>query len=192
MNAPLILAFGDSLTAGYGLAAFQSFAAQLEAMLQPSHRGARVINAGMSGDTTAAALKRLPRELSRLKQRPDLAIVELGANDPLRGIPLPTTKANLDSIIVELERMGMKVLLARMEAPSLLGAFGDSCSAIYTELASKHGIASAPFFPKGVLANPALCLRDRIHPNALGTAAIAKGFLPAVIAALDHESARAA
>jgi acyl-CoA thioesterase-1 len=182
--APTILAFGDSLTAGYGLPNAQSFAAQLEKALQQRHPGAVVVNAGLSGDTTATALNRLPKLLSSLKAKPDLAIVELGANDLLRGIPNAATRANLDAIIVDLARIGIPVLLARMEAPALLGAFGKACDAIYTELAARHGIPSAAFFPRGVLANPALCLRDRIHPNAQGVAAIVKGFLPAVLEAL--------
>lgn len=186
MSAPLILALGDSLTAGYGLATFQSFAAQLETGLQARHHGAKVINAGVSGDTTTAALKRLPRELGRLKAKPDLAIVELGANDLLRGIPLTVTRANLDTIIVDLLRIDIPVLLATMEAPRVLGAFGDACAAMYADLAARHGIPAAPFFPQGVLANTSLCLRDGIHPNALGIAAVTKGFLPAVITALGR------
>jgi acyl-CoA thioesterase-1 len=185
MSAPLILALGDSLTAGYGLATFQSFAAQLETALQITHHGAKVINAGVSGDTTTAALKRLPRELGRLKAKPDLAIVELGANDLLRGIPLTVTRANLDTIIAELIRIDIPVLLATMEAPPALGAFGQAYAAMYADLAARHRIPATPFFPKGVLANPSLCLRDGIHPNALGIAAVAKAFLPAVIAALE-------
>ncbi|MET0377032.1 MAG: arylesterase [Rhizorhabdus sp.] len=191
-NAPLILALGDSLTAGYGLAPHQSFAAQLEQLLQTHHADAKVINAGVSGDTTIGALKRLPRELSRLKAKPDLAIVELGANDLLRGIPLTQTRANLDTIIAELKRINIPVLLAKMEVPALFGAFGQACAAIYDDLAAKHGIPSAPFFPIGVLANPRLCLRDGIHPNALGIAAIAEGFAPVVRSALDARDAEAA
>ncbi|KKC25342.1 arylesterase [Sphingomonas sp. SRS2] len=192
MTAPFILAFGDSLTAGYGLAAYQSFAAQLERQLQSSHAGAKVINAGVSGDTTTAALKRLSRELSRLKARPDLAIVELGANDLLRGIPLTQTRANLDIIITDLTRIGIPVLLAKMEAPASFGAFGQACATLYDDLAAKHDIPVAPFFPKDVLANPRFCLRDGIHPNALGIAAIAEAFVPAVRSALKAPSARAA
>lgn len=101
---PLILAFGDSLTEGYGLAAADSFPNQLQALLQPRHPGARVINAGVLGDTTTSALARLPRLLTKLSSRPDLVIVELGANDLLRGIPLETTRANLDAILTELSR----------------------------------------------------------------------------------------
>ncbi|WP_340315644.1 arylesterase [Rhizorhabdus argentea] len=189
MSAPVILALGDSLTAGYGLATFQSFAAQLETALQPTHRGARVTNAGVSGDTTTAALKRLPRELGRLKAKPDLAIVQLGANDLIRGIPLTVTRVNLDTIIAELIRIDIPVLLATMEAPAILGAFGRAYATMYADLAAKHRIPATPFFPSGVLANPSLCLRDGIHPNALGIAAVTRAFLPVVIAALESGGA---
>jgi acyl-CoA thioesterase I len=88
--------------------------------------------------------------------------------------------------------MGIPVLLARMEAPAFLGSFGAACTSIYTDLAARHGIPSAPFLPKGVLANPAMCLYDRVHPNARGVEAIARNFLPAVIAALPSSEAAAA
>ncbi len=124
--------------------------------------------------------------------RPDLVIVELGANDLLRGIPPATTTANLDWILGELERCGLPVLLAKMEAPALLGAFGRECTAIYERLAAKYRVPVAPFFPAGVLAHPAFTLRDRIHPNAEGTTLIARAFLPAVEAALSDKDLRAA
>lgn len=184
MSALSILAFGDSLIAGYGLAPSESFTARLEALLQGTHTGAKVINAGISGDTSGAALARLPRVLSQLKVRPDLAIVQLGANDLLTGVPLTTTRTNLDIIVAELMRAGIPVLLATIEAPAWFGSFGQACAAVYADLAGKHGIRCAPFFPKGVFANPAYCLHDRVHPNTSGTDAIARGFLPAVLSAL--------
>lgn len=189
---PLVLAFGDSLTEGYGLTPSQSFASQLEHLLRQRHPGARVVNAGVSGDTTASALARLPKLLSGLRQVPDLVIVELGANDLLRGIPLERTHANLDAILTELKRCKLSVLLAQMDAPSFLGIFGQACTALYADLATRHGVALAPFLPRGVLGNPALTLRDRIHPNAKGTALIASRFLPAVEAALDATTEQAA
>lgn len=189
---PLILAFGDSLTEGYGLPASQSFAAQLETLLKVRHPAARVINAGLSGDTTSTARTRLAGVLSGLRSAPDLVIVELGANDLLRNIPLHVTRANLDAIVTEVRRCGLPVLLAQMEAPRFLGAFGRQCSAIYGELAERHGIATAPFLPRGLLGNPALTLPDRVHPNAAGAAMIAQRFLPAVEAALDDRPSRAA
>lgn len=187
-----ILVFGDSLTEGYGLAHHQNFPSQLEALLRAHFADARVINAGRSGDTTTSALARLPKVLSTLKGAPDLVIVELGANDLFRGIPLETTRANLDAILTELKRCGLPVILAQMDAPSFLGAFGQSCTAIFAELAARHGTALAPFLPNGLLGNRALTLPDRVHPNAAGTALIAKTFLPFVTDALDRARRRAA
>jgi len=197
---PTILAFGDSLTEGYGLASSQSFPSQLETLLQARHPGAAVINAGRSGDTTISAADRLPQVLSQLGRRrdlvpdlvPNLVIVELGANDLLQGIPLETTSANLDAILFELGRRGFPALLAQMEPPAFLGAFARGCAAIYTELGARHGVAVAPFLPKGIIGNPALTLRDRVHPNAAGTALIAREFLPAVERELDRLTRQAA
>lgn len=189
---PYILAFGDSLTEGYGLARSDSFASQLEGFLRVRHPMARVENAGVSGDTTASARQRLPRVLSGLSATPDLVIVELGANDPLRGLSLEATRANLDAILQELQRCRLPVLLARMNPPAMLGAFGRACAALYDDLAAKHGVAVAAFFPDGVLGHPALTLRDRVHPNARGVAMIARGLLPAVEAALRSARSQAA
>jgi acyl-CoA thioesterase-1 len=118
--------------------------------------------------------------------------VELGANDLLRGIALDTTRANLGAILTELERCGLRALLAQMDPPRFLGAFGQSCSEIYRELGTRHRVPVAPFLPAGILGNPTLTLRDRIHPNAAGVGLIAKGFLPAVEAALATGVGRAA
>lgn len=183
-GGPFVLAFGDSLTAGYGLASSQSFAAQLEASLRRRWHTANVQNAGVSGDTSESALRRLPRLLSTLGRKPDLTIVELGANDFLRGIPLERTRANLDAILVELRRCGLPVLLAAMEAPRALGAFAERCDAVYADLARKHGAALAPFFPPGVLGMPSLTLHDRIHPNAAAIALVVRAMEPAIISAL--------
>ncbi len=117
LTAPLLLAFGDSLVAGYGLPASQSFPAQLQHRLGERHEGVRVINAGVSGNTTSAALRRLPAVLSRLTGRPDLAIVQIGANDVLRGFAPAQTRANVDAILTELGRCGIPVLLTTLEPP---------------------------------------------------------------------------
>ncbi|WCT72641.1 arylesterase [Sphingomonas naphthae] len=190
--SPLILAFGDSLTAGYGLGAKESFAAQLEASIRGRMPLARVQNAGVSGDTSERALARLPRLLSSLLRRPDLAIVELGANDFLRGIPLERTRANLDAIITELSRCGIPVMLAAMQAPRSLGAFAEKCDALYADLARKNAIPVVPFFPAGVIGNPGLTLPDRIHPNAAAIRLIVRGMLPAVLDALISQRGIAA
>lgn len=189
---PYLLAFGDSLTEGYGLARHQSFPSQLDTLLRATYPLVKVDNAGLSGDTTHSALARLPAVLSRLKARPDLVIVELGANDLLRGIPLATTRRNLGAVLDDIARCGLPVLLARMDAPAWLGAFGRDCSAIYEALGVSHGVPVAPFMPPGLLGNPARTLADRIHPNAEGAAQIARTFLPAVEAALATSISRAA
>ncbi|KQX25049.1 MULTISPECIES: arylesterase [unclassified Sphingomonas] len=190
--SPYIIAFGDSLTEGYGLPRHQSFASQLEALLRCDHPRPRVDNEGASGDTTQSALARLPRILSRLDNRPDLVIVELGANDLLRGIPLATTRRNLDAILMELGRCQLPVLLARMDAPAWLGGLGRDCTALYDTLGQAHGVPVAPFLPPGVLGHPRLTLPDRVHPNAEGYARIARAFLPAVQDALRAGRTRAA
>ncbi|WP_160299247.1 arylesterase [Sphingomonas sp. SRS2] len=184
MTAPVILAFGDSLIAGYGVEPSQSFAAQLEVQMQTHQAGIRVINAGVSGDTTSDALARLPQVLEHLAERPDLAIVQLGANDLLRRTSLKTIRANLDAIIAELKRNGIPVLLATIEAPVFFGAFGRACAAVYQDLSNKHAIRCASFLPRGMFGSRTYCLRDRLHPNAHGISTIAKRFRLAVIAAL--------
>ncbi len=181
---PFVLALGDSLTAGYGLARDQSFAAQLEALLRRRHPDARVHNAGVSGDTSAGGLARLPRVLASLTQRPDLAIVELGANDLLRGIAPERMRANLDAILSELARCGIPVLLAGMLAPAFLGAFAGRYNAIFPDLARAHGVPLYPFFLAGVVGDPALTLADRLHPNARAVGIVAGRILPHVEAAL--------
>ena len=189
---PYVLAIGDSLTAGYGLTAAHAFPAQLQCLLRERHRHAVVQNAGVSGDTSGMALARLPRLLSSLRRLPGLAIVELGANDLLRAVQPQQTRANLDAILGELERCGIPVLIAAMEAPRFLGRFAAACDAIYTDLAAKHGVPVRPFFPPGVLGNPALTLPDRLHPNARAIALIAEHLAPAVLSALDARQEAAA
>ena len=181
---PFLLAIGDSLTAGYGLARQDAFPAQLQLRLRSHHADALVENAGVSGDTSAGALARLPPLLSSLRARPDLTIVELGANDLLRGMPLATTRSNLEAILTELARCRIPALIAAMSAPRSLGAFARACDAVYADLAAKHRVPVHPFYPPGVLGSPALALPDRLHPNARAITLIAEHMLPAVLAAL--------
>ena len=185
MPQPLhLLAFGDSLTAGYGLSRPHSFPSQLEALLRERHPGATVHNAGVSGDTSAGGRARLPRLLSGLNRRPDLAIVELGANDLLRGIAPETMRANLDAILRELARCGIPALLAGMLAPPFLGAFAGRYNAVFPTLAAQHGVPLYPFFLDGVVGDPGLTLADGIHPNARAIGIVAARILPHVEAAL--------
>lgn len=191
-DAPWILAFGDSLTAGYGLAADASFARRLELLLRRHWPRAVVHNGGVSGDTTESGLRRLAPLLAALTAKPDLAIVELGANDLLRGIPPARSRANLDAILEEFVRCGIPVLLATLEAPAFLGPVAAGYNAIYPQLAAKHGVPTAPFFPAGILGHPDHVLADRLHPNARAIERIADAFLPAVLDALREARARAA
>lgn len=186
---PFVLAIGDSLTAGYGLAAHEAFPARLQARLRARWPQATVQNAGVSGDTTADALRRLPRLLAGLKARPDLAIVEIGANDLLRGIGPAAARANLDAIVTELQRCGIPVLLATLDLPPLLAALAGGHATIYADVATRHGIPATPFFPAGVLGHPALVLADRLHPNARAIEMAAEAVEPAAVRMLEHVAA---
>lgn len=191
-NRPFILAFGDSLTAGYGLPRDQSFPHQLQRLLRERQPGAVVHNAGVSGDTTAGGRARLPGVLSRLPAKPDLAIVELGANDLIRGVAPERTRDNLDWIVGELGRCGIPVLLAGMMAPPFLGAYGKRFNAVFADVAAAHGVPLDPFFLQGVMGDPSLTLADRIHPNGRAIGIVARRLLPDVEAALRGEGFRTA
>lgn len=189
---PTILALGDSLTAGYGLAPDQSFPRQLQALLRVRHPDAIVHNAGVSGDTSAGGLARLPRVLARLSAKPDLAIVELGANDLLRCIAPERMQGNLDAIVAELKRCGIPVLLAGMWAPPFLGSFAERYNRVFPALAKQRGVPLYPFFLAGVAGDPRLTLADRVHPNAQAIGIVAKRILPHVEAALASHAVTAA
>lgn len=184
--APVVLAFGDSLTAGYGLPSDQSFAAQLQAALRRDRPGARVLNAGVSGDTTAGGLARLPRVLSGLSAHPDLAIVELGANDLLRGIDPGETRRNLDGILHALTQARIPVLVAGMMAPPFLGPFAWRFNEVFGAVAAAHGAALYPFFLDGVVGDPTLVLADGLHPNARAIGIVTERILPTVVASLSR------
>ncbi len=178
-----LLAFGDSLTSGWGLAARDAFPAQLERALHAAGRKTvRVIASGVAGDTSAGGRARLAWSLA---DRPDAAIVELGANDGLRGIDPASTYGNLDAILAELKRRGIPVLLAGMYAPPNLGSeYGEAFNAIYPRLAERHGVVLYPFFLEGVAVEPALNQPDGIHPNGDGVAVIVERILPYVMRVL--------
>lgn len=183
--AKLVLAFGDSLTAGYLLPPGNGFAPQLEAALHAKGIAATVHNAGVSGDTTAQGRARLNWVLSGLKATPDLAIVELGPNDMLRGQPVAAAKANLDAILTEFGRRHIPVLLAGMYAtPNLGRAYATEFNAMYPALAKAHGVPLYPFFMAGVVGVPGMQLADGMHPTKAGVAVIVRGILPRVAAAL--------
>ena len=176
-----ILAFGDSLTAGFGLGPGQGFVPQLERALAEEGVAARVIDAGVSGDTTAGGLARLDWALA---DRPDLVILELGANDMLRGVDPAVTRANLDQMLAKLRGSGARVLLAGMRAAPNLGTqYGAEFEAIYAELSEKYRVPLYPFFLEGVATEPSLNQPDGLHPNAAGVAEIVRRILPQVLAA---------
>jgi acyl-CoA thioesterase-1 len=180
-----ILAFGDSLTAGYGLPPGQGFAPQLEDMLRRNGVRAFVTNAGVSGNTAAQGRARLKWTLDGLKAKPDLAIVALGANDMLRGLPPRQTRADLDAIVTELKRRGIPVLIAGMlAAPNLGSRYMAEYNRIFPDLARAHGAELYPFFLAGVAGNPALALPDKVHPNFQGIKRMVSGITPTVLRAL--------
>ena len=173
-----ILALGDSLTAGYGLERQDSFPVQLEHALIEAGIDAVVSNAGVSGDTSAGGRARLSWVLA---EKPHVAIVELGANDGLRGLDPATTFANLGAIVARLQEAGVAVLLTGMQAPPNLGPeYGRAFAGLYARLAAKHGVVLYPFFLDGVATIPALNQNDAIHPNADGVAVIVKRMVPYV------------
>jgi acyl-CoA thioesterase-1 len=190
---PLILAFGDSLTAGYGLGRGLGFAPQLEAALRRHGVKAHVHDAGVSGDTTSGGRQRLSWTLDGLPRKPDLAIVELGANDMLRGVDPAVTEANLDAMLAELQRRDIPVLLAGMlAAPNLSPGYRQRFESIYPTLAAKYDATLYPFFLQGVAGNRALALPDGVHPNFEGVKRVVTGILPTVQRALARVSRRAA
>ena len=190
---PLVLAFGDSLTAGYQLRPSESFPAQLAAALRREGIAARVHNAGVSGDTSAQGRARLGWVLKSLPTPPAVAIVALGANDMLRGQPPGPMRDNLDAIITTLKARGSQVILAGMRAaPNLGRAYARAYEAVFPELARRHDVRLYPFFLEGVAANPRLLLADGMHPNPAGVAVMVRGILPLVRAALADATGRTA
>lgn len=173
-----IFMLGDSVTAGYGVEAGKSLPAQLQAALRARGHRVRVINGGVSGDTTAGGAARIGWAL---KAKPDAVIVGLGGNDALRGIDPGATRANLDAILTRLGRAGVPALLAGWKSPRNLGPeYVIDFEAVFPALARKHGVLFYPFILRGVALKPSLNQGDGIHPNARGVAAMVGGMLPLV------------
>ena len=173
-----IVMLGDSLTAGYGLAKGQSVPAQLEMALKVGGLNVKIINAGVSGDTSAGGLARLNWALA---EQPDGIIIELGANDGLRGLDPKQTFRNLNTIIEKSLSKHIEVLLTGMLAPPNLGPeYSREFNSVYPLLARNHGIEFYPFYLDGVVSDPTLNLEDRLHPNEKGVAIIVKNLLPKV------------
>jgi acyl-CoA thioesterase-1 len=180
-----ILAFGDSLTAAYGLPKNEGFPAVLQAALRARGIAATVIDGGVSGDTSAGGRARLEWSLAA---NPDFVILELGANDALRGLDPAAVEANLDAILTRLKERGLPVLLAGMLAPPNLGEdYGNRFNALYPRLAERHKVALYPFFLDGVAMQAALNQGDGLHPNARGVAAIVDRITPYVMRLVQGE-----
>ncbi|MBW2690976.1 MAG: arylesterase [Deltaproteobacteria bacterium] len=180
----VILVLGDSLTAGYGLEETETFPFQLEKKLQAAGYHVTVINAGVSGDTTAGGLARLEWALA---DHPGIVIVELGGNDALRGLDPAQTYANLDKILVRLGAVGCRVILTGMKAPRNLGhEYYNKFDQIYPDLAAQYDVLFYPFFLEGVATDLELNQLDGIHPNAAGVQRIVVGITPLVTTALDE------
>lgn len=174
----VIVALGDSLTAGLGLPQSESFPAKLEATLKAQGRNVTVVNAGVSGDTVSAALDRLAWALP---PNTSAVIVELGGNDALQGLPPAEIEASLAKIIERVKAKGLPVLIAGMESPRNMGKdYVDQFHAIYPDLAERYGALLYPFFLDGVALDPGLMQEDGIHPNAKGVDRIVQGILPKV------------
>jgi acyl-CoA thioesterase-1 len=173
---PILVAFGDSLTAGFGVPVHQAYPARLERVIRAQGFNYRVINAGVSGDTTAGGLRRVDWVL---KTKPQIVLVELGANDGLRGLPPDRTKDNLARIIEQFQASGVTVVLAGMRVPPNYGdQYATAFAAIFPDLARRYDLTLIPFFLDGVAANPALNQDDGIHPNAEGYRVIVERIWP--------------
>ncbi|MEH6757382.1 MAG: arylesterase [Parasphingorhabdus sp.] len=183
----LILAFGDSLYAGYGLAPSDGFVPDLQKALNDAGQDVKVHNAGVSGDTTAAGLRRMDFVLDSLPRKPDLVILGLGGNDLLRGLKPSETQANMEAMVKKLADRDIAVMLTGMLAPPNLGKeFGGQFNVIYPALAKKYDIGLYPFFMDGVVGRSELILPDGIHPNAKGIDVIVERITPSVETALKE------
>ena len=180
-----VVAFGDSLMAGYGLDQGQGFVPQLEKKLRANDVKANVIPAGVSGDTSAGGRQRIGWTLDNLETKPDLVIVELGANDMLRGLDPKQTLRNLNAIIEEIRGRDIDVLIAGMLATPNVGEENFRYfNRIYPFLARRHDVPLYPFFLRGVALRKQYLLPDFLHPNEKGIEIIVDGITPSVIAAL--------
>lgn len=169
---PVILAFGDSLTAGYGVGPGESYPEQLQRILDAEGYAWRVVNMGVSGDTTDGGVSRLD---AALLLKPKIVILELGANDGLRGLPLERTRANLDLMINSFQGEGAKVILAGMTLPRNYGAaYVREFERIFRDLSKQRGAVLIPFFLEGVAMNTELMQPDALHPNAAGCRKVAE------------------
>jgi acyl-CoA thioesterase-1 len=183
-----LVAFGDSLTAGYMLPPTQSFPSQLAKVLKEKGHAVDVANAGVSGDTTANGLERFEWAIP---DGTEAVILELGANDALRGLPPKRARANLEKIIEKLRQRNIEVLLAGMIAPKNMGRdYEREYNPIFSDLATKYGLVYYPFFLDGVALDAGLSLPDGLHPSGKGVARIVERILPSVEELLSRVAAR--
>lgn len=183
-----ILAFGDSLLTGYRLESGESYPAMLEAALRARGINARISNAGVSGDTTAAGLQRLEFTLDSQTAKPELVIISLGGNDMLRGLPPEGTRKNLDAMLAELTERDIPVLLLGMlSAPNLGKDYAEQFNPIYPTLARKYDVELVPFFMQPLMDRPDLVQEDRIHPTMPGVEAMVAATIDDVIEALPQQ-----
>ena len=165
-SRPVILAFGDSLTAGYGLPRGSGYPELLQKKLDAQGYKYRIVNMGINGDTTSGGRARM---MTALSVKPSIVILELGANDGLRGLPIAQARANLEEMIKDFQMAGAKVVLAGMSLPRNYGAaYVRSFEDVFRDLAKKHSAVLIPFFLEGVAGNPKYTLDDFIHPNSNG------------------------
>jgi len=184
-DAKLVVAFGDSLYAGYNLGPKEGFAPVLESVLEKRGIAAEVVNAGVSGDTSAAGLARLAFTLDGLPRKPDLVVLGLGGNDMLRGLPPQETRANLEAMLAELKKRDIPVLLTGMlTSPNMGPDYAKDFNALYPALAKQYGVPLYPFFLTDVIGKRDLMLPDGIHPNAQGVTIVADHVAPMVAEAL--------
>lgn len=177
----LVLAFGDSLYAGYGLDRGQSLPDAIQNRLRQRGINATIVNAGVSGDTSAAGRQRLAFVLDNLPRKPDLVLLGLGGNDVLRQIPATETRANMTAMLDELRKRQVPVVLTGMRAPPNLGAdYVAAFDGIWPDLAKRDQAGLYPFILDGVIGNPTLMQADRVHPNAAGVQRIADRVTPLV------------
>ncbi len=188
-NEPIVIvAFGDSLTAGYLLPPDKSFPAQLGKALKQRGHNIRVENAGVSGETAADGLQRVEWTLSG---KADAVILQLGANDALRGFDPKVTERSLDQILEKLQARGLDVLIAGIEAPRNMGRdYADAFRAMYPRLQAKYGALLYPFFLEGIALKPELNLPDGIHPKPEGVAIVVQNILPQVETLIARVKAR--
>ena len=182
-----VMLYGDSLLAGYGLADEHTVATKLDTALREKGQDVEIINASVSGDTTAGGVSRLDWALS---DNPDLVILALGGNDILRAIDPANTRANLAAMMARFEAEGVPVLLAGMVAPKSLGPeYAEAFDVIYPDLAAKHDAGYYPFLLEGVAGDRAMNQNDGIHPNPAGVDRMVEGLAPLVIEMLDRHVA---